>query len=117
MTGIKAGYNERIIHVEIADQDFKGMFVNTLPNTGNKNIIFKENVYDQKTQKPIGAVVYFTDAKKIEVCLLFGQKSNKFTMGEPGMVQQMELVPFVNAPVDGIKLMRRKQYDYRKKCI
>jgi len=90
-----------IIHVEIADQDFKGMFVNTLPNTGNKNIIFKDYVYDQKTQKPIGAIVYFTDAKNTEVRLLSGQKSNKFTMGDPGMVQQMELVPFADAPADG----------------
>lgn len=90
-----------IIHVEIADQNFKGMFVNTLPNTGNKNIVFDDYLYDRNTQKPIGAVVHFNDSRKTEICLILGHKSNKFTMGDPGIVQQMEVVPFVEAPADG----------------
>lgn len=90
-----------IIHVEAEDLDFRGMFVNTLPNTGNKNILFKDYIYDTKTQKPIGAVVYFTDAKKTEVRLLSGQKSSRFTLGDNGLVHQMELLPFASAPADG----------------
>lgn len=98
-----------IIHVEFQNQrsNIKGenakvKFVNTLPKTGNGNIVCKSYICDAVTKRPLGAVLEFVGTNHIAMRLMCGEKSTKFTMkGDSTMIHQLELVDYASAPADG----------------
>lgn len=98
-----------IIHIEftneksnIPGENAKVKFVNTLPNTGNENIICKSYICDAVTKKPLGAVLEFAGTNNLSMRLRCGEKSTKFTLkGDSTMIHQLELVDYASAPADG----------------
>ena len=91
-----------IIYVELVDENTKAKFVNTLPKTGNDNIICKSYICDAITKKPLGAVFEFAGTNQLSMRLMLNEKSTKFTMGgDDKMITQLELVDYNSAPDDG----------------